>query len=415
MPGLWGHYGAPPRPEDEWEAPVAEDAYTGRRRRRRRSLGRSLGSPSPVARRWARRGVVGSLLNQGYAGYDGEQGQVINTILARSERQGVGEQEQLAALETGLTEANLRNPNYGDRDSIGFRQERVGHGTVQSDALARGHSVNAERLNVDAAATRLFSEMQSVGNRDLLTPGQLAQTVQRSAYPDRYDQRQGEASSLLAEWDRRTKGGLDKAIAATDVVPKGAAKATPAALKDFTGNTFVGGGRARFTGALGSKLQKLAKLSGQPVHVTSGFRTYEEQERLYQMWLNGTGNLAAKPGSSNHEFGAAADLELTGEQRKIATEIGLGFPVSGEDWHVELTGGPTGRPSAGGGPGGGWSPSTEGSLTTSPEKKRRLGRLRRLSTGSGIDEYRAELEEERMLQEAELLARLAPEPDYERA
>jgi hypothetical protein len=54
--------------------------------------------------------------------------------------------------------------------------------------------------------------------------------------------------------------------------------------------------------------------------------------------LDGTGNLAAPPGSSNHEGGAAADVELTPKQRELAGQFGLGFPVAGEDWHIELVG-----------------------------------------------------------------------------
>jgi len=208
MPSLYGTsgYGSPTK---------IEESIRRRRRREPRSLSKSLGYRSPRAKKWATNRVVDSILNKGYAGYDGEQGRVVNTILSRGERQGATQHEKLAALETGLTEANLRNPNHGDRDSVGFRQERSHYGSA------------AERMNVDAAATRLFSEMQSVQGRDLLSPGQLAQTVQRSAYPERYDQRQGEANSLLAEWDRRTKGGLDKAIASSDRVPRGGAKATP--------------------------------------------------------------------------------------------------------------------------------------------------------------------------------------------
>lgn len=40
----------------------------------------------------------------------------------------------------------------------------------------------------------------------------------------------------------------------------------------------------------------------------SSYRTFEEQEELYQAYLNGTGNLAAVPGTSNHGWGVAVDL-----------------------------------------------------------------------------------------------------------
>lgn len=93
-------------------------------------------------------------------------------------------------------------------------------------------------------------------------------------------------------------------------------------------------------------LQKLAQVGqrmGQKISISSGFRSRQEQEVLYQKYLNGTGNLAAKPGTSNHESGNAADVKIGGQSlgdnaqaRQIALELGLHFPVPGEPWHVEV-------------------------------------------------------------------------------
>jgi hypothetical protein len=90
---------------------------------------------------------------------------------------------------------------------------------------------------------------------------------------------------------------------------------------------------------LQSALIALARDSGAPIAINSGYRSTEEQAQLYEMYLNGTGNLAAPPGSSNHESGEAADAELTDEQRALLPKYGLGTPVAGEPWHVELVGG----------------------------------------------------------------------------
>ncbi len=92
-------------------------------------------------------------------------------------------------------------------------------------------------------------------------------------------------------------------------------------------------------------LVALAKKSGQPVQVNEGFRTAQRQIDL----ANGEGGAtgpAAAPGTSNHEFGFAADLQLTAEQTALLPEVGLSNTVvSGEPWHVELTSAPT-RPAA---------------------------------------------------------------------
>ena len=47
---------------------------------------------------------------------------------------------------------------------------------------------------------------------------------------------------------------------------------------------------------------------GYGIPVTEGGRTYERQQELYNLYLAGKGNLAAKPGTSLHESGRAVDL-----------------------------------------------------------------------------------------------------------
>lgn len=72
-------------------------------------------------------------------------------------------------------------------------------------------------------------------------------------------------------------------------------------------------------------------------HVISSYRTRQEQERLYQAYKNGTGNLAAPPGHSMHEKGLAFDISAAWLNAHPGAEQMLnrlgGFPVSGEPWH----------------------------------------------------------------------------------
>jgi hypothetical protein len=91
-------------------------------------------------------------------------------------------------------------------------------------------------------------------------------------------------------------------------------------------------------------LEQVARAIGKPIEIISGLRTREEQEELYRRYLNGTGNLAAVPGTSRHESGQAADVYVDGVPlanvegaRQAASDAGLGFPVAGEAWHVERT------------------------------------------------------------------------------
>lgn len=96
-------------------------------------------------------------------------------------------------------------------------------------------------------------------------------------------------------------------------------------------------GDTDFMPALGHALSAMARSTGTSISVTSGWRSRAEQAALYQAYLNGTGNLAAPPGSSNHESGRAADISPgRGTFGSVAGRFGLGFTVPSEDWHIEL-------------------------------------------------------------------------------
>ncbi len=73
--------------------------------------------------------------------------------------------------------------------------------------------------------------------------------------------------------------------------------------------------------------------------IVSGFRTSAEQAELHEA----NPDLAAPPGSSNHELGLAADLgyptdAAEGAAHAHAAGCGLEFPISYEPWHVEPIG-----------------------------------------------------------------------------
>ncbi|MGI8576189.1 MAG: peptidoglycan-binding protein [Egibacteraceae bacterium] len=87
-------------------------------------------------------------------------------------------------------------------------------------------------------------------------------------------------------------------------------------------------------------LQQIADAAGITISVTSGYRSIAEQEVLYQRYLAGTGNLAAKPGTSFHNFRGAADTapRLRDSYGSEARAAGLSFPVASEAWHVQVGG-----------------------------------------------------------------------------
>jgi murein DD-endopeptidase MepM/ murein hydrolase activator NlpD len=109
---------------------------------------------------------------------------VLRSLLSAANRLGASPKERKALLEAGLVESGLRNLNYGDRDSLGVLQERT-------SIYGRSHA-----LNPTASAERFLRQARGA-NRPGISAGQLAQAVQRSAFPGRYDEVGAKAAALL--------------------------------------------------------------------------------------------------------------------------------------------------------------------------------------------------------------------------
>ena len=89
-----------------------------------------------------------------------------------------------------------------------------------------------------------------------------------------------------------------------------------------------------------ARLRALIAAAPGRVTVTSGARTRAQQQKLYDDYLAGTGNLAAKPGTSLHEKGLALDLGFENDATRRwvhanASRFGLVFPIKSEPWHAE--------------------------------------------------------------------------------
>ena len=91
-------------------------------------------------------------------------------------------------------------------------------------------------------------------------------------------------------------------------------------------------------------MQRAAATDGVALRIVSGFRTHERQTELYRAWRSGAGNLAARPGYSNHQAGRAIDLDLDHATyawlQTNARRHGFHRTVHGEPWHWEFLGAP---------------------------------------------------------------------------
>lgn len=91
------------------------------------------------------------------------------------------------------------------------------------------------------------------------------------------------------------------------------------------------------------RMQSAARAAGVSLRIVSGFRTMAQQQYLYNQYLCCGGNLAARPGYSNHQSGLALDLNTStsGVYGWLAANAGrFGFirTVPSEDWHWEFRG-----------------------------------------------------------------------------
>lgn len=101
------------------------------------------------------------------------------------------------------------------------------------------------------------------------------------------------------------------------------------------------------TGHAFLKMQKAAHEAGVYLAINSGFRSMAEQKYLYNCYLTGAcnnGNLAARPGYSNHQSGVALDLSTSNWLANNAGKFGFKRTVPSESWHYEFMGKDPGGP-----------------------------------------------------------------------
>jgi len=105
----------------------------------------------------------------------------------------------LALVAACIVESTFRNLTYGDRDSIGILQVRVGqHGRAVAASIER----SVEKF-LKVGFTGRGGAIDLARKHPSWTPGQIAQAVQGSAYPERYDQYLREARAIV-----RAYGGV---------------------------------------------------------------------------------------------------------------------------------------------------------------------------------------------------------------
>lgn len=272
-----------------------------------------------------------------------EQRRVLSAILRIGRKVHATPREIKANVETGLVESNLRNLGGGDADSAGYRQERA--------------SLYRDPTNLKHAIRRFYQEAADRRGQ-YARAGDLAAAVQRPAaqYRGRYQQKSGEAQALIralsgnthqaaasgSSTSTRTVGGVDNqkargALIASflqggdsrfttgtnaagsetsdplsfamalrqlgDVAGHQVTTRTPAQHHPQRNQPAPAGGTG--TGSFDGKkvagwiapILEYARQHGWKGTVSSGYRSYADQERIYDSGVRP----AAVPGTSNHE------------------------------------------------------------------------------------------------------------------
>lgn len=292
-------------------------------------------------------------------------GDVARTIVEVGLAVGASERVLLAALEAAIVESGVRNLDYGDRDSLGVFQQRPSAGWGTPAQITNPvYAARAFLLGPARAGSAGANAEPGAVARDRTwrgTAGQLAQAVQRSAFPHRYDQVEDKARALL---QRYVDGGPKAALAATAV--------SPTAHQGFGEWGGYANGRIPMTSlasigpgqhlrpdaaAAWTALQQAATADlGRPIGVTDSYRSYEAQVATKAA----KGSLAATPGRSNHGWGLALDIVTGGWNGSAmrwlqanAHRFGWQHPdwarIDGskpEHWHWEFKGGDAPPPMA---------------------------------------------------------------------
>ncbi|WP_410675343.1 C40 family peptidase [Amycolatopsis sp. cmx-4-68] len=121
------------------------------------------------------------------AGYGPQQMNNAATIVAVGQRLNVPEAGWVVAIATAITESQLQNLDYGDRDSVGLFQQRPsqGWGTV------------AQIMDPVYSSEQFYRHLLGVRNWQSMTVTEAAQTVQRSGFPDRYGTHEQAAREIV--------------------------------------------------------------------------------------------------------------------------------------------------------------------------------------------------------------------------
>jgi hypothetical protein len=183
------------------------------------------------------------------AGLDPEQAGNAALITSIATRRGLPARAASIAIATALQESKLRNIQYGDRDSLGLFQQRP----------SQGWGTRTQILDPVHAANAFYDALVKVKGYEGMAITEVAQKVQRSAFPTAYADHEPEARLIASAISGYSAGGFNCVLRPSSAKPQavgsGGLTARAAALRTAasreTGRTspavLTGGRTLRFS------------------------------------------------------------------------------------------------------------------------------------------------------------------------
>ena len=124
-----------------------------------------------------------------------EQAENASLIAAISIRRGLPPRAASIALATAFQESKLSNIDYGDRDSLGLFQQRPSQGWgTRKQVMDPEYSINA-----------FYDALERIDGYEEMRITEAAQEVQRSGFPEAYQDHAGDARALASALTGETR------------------------------------------------------------------------------------------------------------------------------------------------------------------------------------------------------------------
>jgi hypothetical protein len=130
--------------------------------------------------------------------FDPSQTAYAATIEAVAEKRGLPARAATIGIATAIQESKLRNLNYGDRDSVGLFQQRP----------SQGWGTREQLLDPVYAANAFYDALVKIKGYEGMRITEIAQKVQRSAYPEAYAEHEQQGRLLASTLSGHSPAGL---------------------------------------------------------------------------------------------------------------------------------------------------------------------------------------------------------------